>query len=115
MKVEMKTQTPFLLIYLLAILAGCFCQPLIGRANAADLSTDLVKAVKDFDQAQIHSDIPTLTRLVAEDYVLVNSNATVENKQQFLADFNLPGFKIDPYVVEQPVQKIWDNGAVVGG
>jgi len=25
----------------------------------------------------------------------VNSNPSVENKAQFLADFNLPGFKID--------------------
>ena len=42
--------------------------------------------------------------------MLVNSNATVENKQEFLADFNLPGFKIDPYVLEQPVAKVWGDG-----
>jgi hypothetical protein len=45
----------------------------------------------------------------------VNSNASVENKAQFLADFNLPGFKIDPCVIEQPVQKVWGNAAVMGG
>ena len=84
-------------------------------ALAAELPPDLAKAVQDYDRAQIHNDIPTLERLVADDYVLVNSNATVENKQQFLADFNLPGFKIDPYVVEQPVEKLWDNAAVIGG
>ena len=39
----------------------------------------------------------------------------MENKQQFLADFSLPGFKIDPYVVEQPVEKMWGNAAVIGG
>ena len=32
-----------------------------------------------------------------------------------VADFSLPGFKIDPYVVEQPVEKIWGNAAVIGG
>ena len=32
-----------------------------------------------------------------------------------LADFNLPGFKIDPYVLEQPVVRVWGDGAVVGG
>ena len=84
-------------------------------ALAVELPPDLAKAVKDYDRAQIHNDIPTLERLVADDYVLVNSNATVENKQQFLADFNLPGFKIDPYVVEQPVQKVWGDAAVIGG
>jgi ketosteroid isomerase-like protein len=84
-------------------------------ALAVELPPDLVKAVQDYDRAQIHNDIPTLERLVADDYVLVNSNATVENKQQFLADFGLPGFKIDPYVVEQPVEKMWGNAAVIGG
>jgi hypothetical protein len=47
--------------------------------------------------------------------VLVNSDASVENKQQYLADFNLPGFKIEPSVREQPVEKVWNDAAVVGG
>jgi len=84
-------------------------------ALAAELPPDLAKAVRDYDQAQFHNDIATLEQLVADDYMLVNSNATVENKQQFLADFNLPGFKIDPYVLEQPVAKVWGDAAVVGG
>lgn len=82
---------------------------------AVQLPTDLVEAAREYDRAQFHNDIATLERLVADDYVLVNSNATVENKQQFLADFSLPGFKIDPYVIEQPVQKIWGDAAVIGG
>jgi ketosteroid isomerase-like protein len=84
-------------------------------ALGAQLSPDLAQALKHYEQAQFHNDIPALTSPVAEDYVLVNSNASVENKAQFLADFNLPGFKIDPYVIEQPVQKIWGNAAVMGG
>jgi ketosteroid isomerase-like protein len=84
-------------------------------AFAVELPPDLLQATQDYDQAQFHNDIATLERLVADDYVLVNSNATVENKQQFLADFNLPGFRIDPYVIERPVQKIWGDAAVVGG
>ena len=84
-------------------------------AFAAQLPPDLVKAVQDYDQAQFHNDIATLERLVTDDFILVNSNASVENKQQFLADFNLPGFKIDPYVMEQPVQKFWGDAAVIGG
>ena len=84
-------------------------------ALAAELPPDLAKAVRDYDQAQSHNDMATLEHLVADDYMLVNSNATVENKQQFLADFNLPGFRIDPYVLEQPVAKVWGDAAVVGG
>lgn len=90
---------------------------LLGAAPAlaVELPPDLAQAVKEYDRAQVQNDIPTLSRLVADDYVLVNSNATVENKEQFLADFNLPGFKIDPYVVEQPVEKVWGDAAVIGG
>ncbi len=84
-------------------------------AWAADLPPDLAKAVRDYDRAQVNNDTAALERLVDDDYVLVNSNASVENKQQFLADFHLPGFKIEPYVIEQPVQKVWGDGAVIGG
>lgn len=84
-------------------------------AFAAELPPDLAKAVKDYYQAQFHNDIPALKRLVSDDYVLVNSDATVENKQKVLADHSLPGFKIDPYIVEQPVDKVWGNAAVIGG
>jgi len=84
-------------------------------ALAADLPPDLARAVRDYDRAQFGNDVATLDRLVVDDFVLVNSNASVEDKAQFLADFNLPGFKIEPYVIEQPVHKVWRDGAVIGG
>ena len=89
---------------------------LIGvPAFAVELPPDLANAVRDYNRAQFSNDIPTLARLVADDYVLVNSDGSVESKEQFLADFNLPGFKIDPYVVEQPLEKVWGDAAVIGG
>jgi ketosteroid isomerase-like protein len=78
-------------------------------------SPGLAQAVKDYDQAQFNNDIPELKRLVSDDYVLVNSDLTVEDKQKVLADHSLPGFKIDPYVLEQPVEKAWGDAAVIGG
>lgn len=84
-------------------------------AFASELPPDLAKAVADYDRAQVGNDVAALARLVDDDYVLVNSNASVENKQQFLADFNLPGFKIEPYVLRERIQKVWGDGAVIGG
>ncbi|MEO6689029.1 MAG: nuclear transport factor 2 family protein [Dokdonella sp.] len=84
-------------------------------AIAADLPPDLARAAKAYDRATVTSDIPTLERLFADDYVLVNSDASVENKQQAIADFRMPGFKIDPYALTHPVETAWDNGAVIGG
>lgn len=84
-------------------------------ALAAELPPDLAQAVAAYDRAQFDNDVATLARLVDDDYVLVNSNASVEDKRQFLADFHLPGFKIEPYTIEQPVRKVWGDGAVIGG
>lgn len=81
----------------------------------AALPADLEQTLRTFDQAQVQNDVPTLTRLVADDYVLVNSNASVENKAQYLADFYLPGFKIEPYVMEQRVEQVLGDAAVVAG
>jgi ketosteroid isomerase-like protein len=82
---------------------------------AATLPPDIAKAVEEYDLAQAHNDIPILDRLVADDFVLVNSNGTIENKRQYLADFNFPGFKINPYVLEQRIEKVWGDAAMVGG
>ncbi|ALN93649.1 MULTISPECIES: nuclear transport factor 2 family protein [Lysobacter] len=84
-------------------------------AFATELPPDLAKAIDDYDRAQVRNDTETLARLVDDDYILVNSDASVENKQQFLADFHLPGFKIDPYALQERIQKVWGDGAVIGG
>ncbi len=84
-------------------------------ALASGLPPDLAKAVDAYRQATLHNDIPALANLVTDDFLLVNSNASVEDKRQFLADFNLPGFKIDGYTVEQRVEKAWGDAAVQGG
>jgi ketosteroid isomerase-like protein len=81
-------------------------------AVADELPADLAAALNSYDRAHYDSDLPRLDSLVTDDYVLVNSDASVENKDQFLADFRLPGFKIEPYVREQPLNKVWDSGAV---
>src|SRR5690348_10837771 len=67
------------------------------------LPPDLARAVRAYDLAQTRNDTATLSRLVTNDFVLVNSNATVEDKRQFLADFHLPGFRIEPYVMEEKI------------
>jgi len=89
--------------------------PAACRVIATELPPDLAKAMRDYDRANIGSDIPSLERLFADDYVLVNSDASVENKQQAIADFRVPGFRIDPYVLTETMQKAWDGGAVIGG
>lgn len=84
-------------------------------AFAADIPADLRKAVEDYDHAQVKADGPELRRLIADDYVLVNSSGRVQNKAQLIADYLAPGYKIEPYTVLQPIEKAWSDGAVMGG
>jgi len=84
-------------------------------ALAAEFPPDLANAVRQWDEAQLKNDVATLSRLVTDDYLLVNSDASLQNKQQFLADFNVPGFKIDPYELKEKVEKVWGDAAVRTG
>jgi hypothetical protein len=83
--------------------------------DAGTLPPDLAKAMRDYDQATFHNDIERYRDLVADDYVLVNSDASLENKEQSILPFSEPGFRIHPHVNEQPLQIVWDCGAVLGG
>jgi hypothetical protein len=83
--------------------------------DVAALPADLAKAAADYDLAQVHKDLPALTRLIADDYVLVNSDSTVQRKPAVLVDHRMPSFKIDPFVVKDPTLTVWGDGAVIGG
>lgn len=83
--------------------------------GAVELPPDLAKAVNAYDQATLRNDIATLGELVTDDYVLVNSDTSLQDKQSYLDDFRRPGFKVDPYVMEQPVHKVLGDAAVTGG
>lgn len=84
-------------------------------ATLAQLPPSLSRAVRDYDEAQIKGDAAALGRLLADDYTLVNSRAQIEDKRQMIADYTAAGFRLDPYVVEQPIVRQWPGGAVVGG
>ena len=83
------------------------------RTSAAE--PDLDAAIRAYDQATIHNDVVALAQLVRDDYLLVNSDSTVQDKSSYLEDFKVPGFKLDPYVLEQPARRIWGDTALVAG
>jgi hypothetical protein len=98
--------------------ALCLCAALVPcgvPAGAAELPPGLAKAVADYDTAQIKSDGAELKRLLADDYTLLNSSGSIENKAQLIADYTAPGYKLEPFVVREPIEKVWTNGAVMGG
>jgi hypothetical protein len=87
----------------------------VTTAFAADIPKDLRKAVEDYDHAQVNANGAELRRLVADDYVLVNSSGRVQKKADLIAEYLSPDYKIEPYTVLEPVEKVWKDGAVMGG
>jgi ketosteroid isomerase-like protein len=86
-----------------------------AQSGGAELPADLAVAWDDYNRATIHKDVAALAALVTDDYMLVNSDASVQDKQSYLSDFNVPGFSLDPYVIEQPLRKVWGDTALTGG
>lgn len=108
-----------LLAVVAAVPALAATRAVLAEASTPDggtgLPPDLLRAVREYDRATVGNDIAALAELVADDYVLVNSDSSLQNKPEYLADFNLPGFRIDPYVIEQPIGKAWGDAALTGG
>jgi ketosteroid isomerase-like protein len=91
------------------------CTIATSTRAASTLPTDLVKAIEAYDRATVSNDTAALANLVADDYVLVNSDSTLQDKQSYLEDFKVPGFKLDPYELQQQVHKVWGDAALLAG
>ena len=91
--------------------------PFIAGASDADphaqLPGDLRRAAADFDRAQLRSDTAALQRLLADDYVLYNSQGKVENKADFIRDY--AGMKLQPFAVEDETIRVFGDAAVLAG
>jgi ketosteroid isomerase-like protein len=98
--------------FFLAMIASLL---LSAVAFATEIPPDLAKSVKEYDEAQIHGDAAALKRLVADDYTLVSSSGRVQTKAELIADYTAPGFKIEPFTILEPIEKVWSDGAVMGG
>ncbi len=79
------------------------------------LPKDLAEAAVGFDLAQVKGDRALLERLLADDYLLINSRDQRESKADFVRDYTTPGFTMEPFTIDDQVVLVWDDGAVLGG
>ena len=87
----------------------------LGRPGLAVRQLDLTAAVVAYDKAQVDSNKAELERWLADDYLLINSSGKTETKSQLIADYTAPGFDLEPFTIEQKVEKVWGDGAIMGG
>jgi hypothetical protein len=82
----------------------------------AGLPADLAKAAADYDRAQVRCDKAELERLLAPDYRLFNSGGEAQDKASFIADSTAPTFKMSPFKVEEPLERMeGETLAFLGG
>ena len=79
----------------------------------ASVPAELRQAAADFDRAQLHSDAAELQRLLADDYVLYNSQGRIEDKADFIRDY--AGMKLQPFKVEDETIRGFGDAAVLAG
>jgi ketosteroid isomerase-like protein len=100
---------------LCAIALATVAHDATATAPHPSLPPALAKAVAAFDRAQMEGDGAALQRLLADDYVLFNSRALVEDKADFIHDYTAPGYSLKPFTIEDEVVRYWPGGAVLGG
>ena len=94
--------------------AAAMAPALVGWKTGV-AAPDLDAAVRAYDLATVHNDVAALAELVCDDYVLVKSDSTLQDKSSYLEDFKVPGFKLDPYELQQQVLKRWGESALLAG
>src|SRR5262245_37787126 len=97
------------------LLSAAAAAPALVSRQASAAESALDDAVRAYDQATIHNDVAALAQLVSDDYLLVNSDSSLQDKQSYLEDFKVPGFRLDPYILEQAVRRLWGDSALVAG
>src|SRR6185437_12843603 len=91
------------------------CTWKLSPAAKGGLPPDLAAAAADYDRAQVKGDKELLNRSLADDYHLVNGAGQVYTKEQFVADSIDPASSLEPYTVENPIETVWADGAVLAG
>ena len=97
------------------LLTAAAAAPALVGWKTSGAEPDLEAAVRAYDEATIHNDVAALAELVCDDYLLINSDSTLQDKSSYLEDFKVPGFKLDPYLLEEPARRIWGDTALVAG
>jgi ketosteroid isomerase-like protein len=106
-----------LIVSVAAIMSAFALTPAIAEAQpgSATLPAELASALDSYNRSTIAKDTTSLAELVTDDYMLVNSDGSVQGKSSYLADFKMPGFDIEPYRLENPLYRVQIDSALTSG
>lgn len=99
----------------LAVLVPALGVGIVCAEPPTAVPADLAEAMDAYYRATLANDTAALGALLTVDYLLVNSDSSVQDKPSYLADFLAPGFQMDAYVMQEPVHRVWGDTALTGG
>lgn len=104
-----------LITTILILIAACS----LSRAEEAKLNNKtidhLLQLEKEFEQAIIKNDSQSIERLIADDWIIVDGEGHIIDKNAFLTVIQSGALTHDAMKLEQPRVRIYGNTAVITG
>ena len=98
-----------------ALIVLVFCQPLwaLPHREKGEIHKEIEALEEQWRQATVNNNIGEMNRLLADDYVGITSNGTVENKQQALAQRSAGTIRVTRLDITDTKVRVYGDTAVV--
>jgi ketosteroid isomerase-like protein len=97
----------------LIVLASCHAAWGLPHREKGEIHKEIEALEQQWQQAQVSNNIGEMNRLLADDYVGITSNGTVENKQQALAQRSAGTIRITRLDLTDTRVRVYGDTAVV--
>jgi ketosteroid isomerase-like protein len=97
----------------LLLLASCHAAWPLPRHEKSEIHKEIEALEQQWQQATVTNNIGEMSRLLADDYVGITSNGTVENKQQALAQRSAGTVRITRLELTDTRVRVYGDTAVV--
>ena len=93
---------------------GQHTTPSPALSSGPPLEPSLLKAMKDYDSAQLQGNRAEMERLVAPDYLIVRPGG-LGDRASLIRNVAGPGVKTDPFTIVQPFTRNYGSTVIAGG
>jgi ketosteroid isomerase-like protein len=97
----------------LLLLASCHPAWALPRHEKSEIHKEIEALEQQWQQAQVTNNIGEMNRLLADDYVGITSNGTVEDKKQALAQRSAGTIRITKLDITETKVRVYGDTAVV--
>jgi ketosteroid isomerase-like protein len=104
------------LVLVLAVSCQAFAQAKpAAPAKSASVEQELIKLENDWNNAMVKRDVAALSRILADDWTIIDPDGTITTKTEFLADFKSGVDAYTSAVADEMKARVYGDAAVVLG